>query len=227
VHSNFVPRRPATTHRAVLPLPLQARSRATRDRILAALARLLRTRTFDQISVAELTAAARCSMSSFYARFPTKAALLNAFYDRFFDVSAERSGAALAQAAAGRPPLEHRARHLVQFMLGSYREYRGLLRSLILHSRTHPDSDFSDRTRAHKSAVADAILTLLVDDPQQRADPRAAASVRFGLWLVVQAIEQIVLFDDPVMGRAPMAEAQLVEELTSVLRRAVETASAP
>src|SRR5262245_23492790 len=116
-----------------LPAPRQERSRATRDRILGALAQLLQSKTFDQISVAELTEAAQCSMSSFYARFPTKDSLLNAFHDRFFEFSNDQVGAALAKIAASADGAEARARGLVEFLLRSYRQYRGLLRSLILH----------------------------------------------------------------------------------------------
>src|SRR5437879_6426356 len=68
-------------------LPHQERSRATRDRILGALALLLEHKRFDAITTAELTRVARCSMSSLYARFPTKDALLSAFHNRFFENS--------------------------------------------------------------------------------------------------------------------------------------------
>lgn len=202
--------------------PLQERSRATRDRILAALARLLDVKTFDQISVAEVTEAAKCSTSSFYARFPTKASLFDAFLDRFFEFSAAEVGTALPQIATSDSRPETRARLLIEFLLRSYRGYRGLLRSLILHDRTHPDSGFGLRTRDYKRQVSSAFLALILDEDAAAANPRLAASAGFGLWLVVQAIEQIVLFEDPMMGQGQIPDRQLVEELTSVLLRAIE-----
>ena len=222
MHSNSIATRRAATRRPRLPAPRQERSRATRDRILGALARLLDGKTFDQISVAELTAAAPCSMSSFYARFPTKAALFSAFLDRFFEFSAERVGAAFSGIASGDAKAGHRARLLIEFMLQSYRGSRGLLRSLVLHDRTHPDAGFGTRTRAYKRQVATAALALLLDGDARVAYPDRVASARFGLWLVVQAIEQIVLFNDTMMGRGQMPERQLVKELTSVLLRTIE-----
>jgi AcrR family transcriptional regulator len=187
---------------------------------MGALARLLDTRTFDQISVAELATAAQCSVSSFYARFPTKASLLNAFFDRFFEYSAGEVGAAFT-AIASAATTEQRARGLIEFLLRSYRGHRGLLRSLILHDRTHPDSGFAGRTRAYKQQVGGAVVALMLGGNPRAADERTAASVRFRLWLVVQTIEQIVLFEDPLVGRGLIPESQLVEELVSVLVRPV------
>jgi len=183
---------------------------------MRALARLLDTRTLDQISVAELASAAKCSMSSFYARFPTKASLLNAFFDRFFEYSAADVGATFT-AIASATTTEQRARGLIEFLLRSYRGHRGLLRSLILHDRTHPDSGFAARTRAYKQQVGGAVVALMLGENLRAADERTALSMRFRLWLVVQAIEQIVLFEDPMIGRGQIPESQLVEELTSVL----------
>ena len=202
--------------------PRQERSRATRERILSALAALLESKTFDQISVAELTGAAQCSMSSFYARFPTKDTLLDAFFDRFFEFSNERVGAALA-GIASEVVVESRARGLVEFLLRSYREHRGLLRSLILHDRTNPEAGFGARTRAHKQQATTVFLGLLLKRKVCEADRRAATSVSFGLWLVTQAIEQIVLFDDPLMGGDRLPERRLVDELTFVLLRTLES----
>ncbi|HVT57013.1 MAG TPA: TetR/AcrR family transcriptional regulator [Thermoanaerobaculia bacterium] len=210
------------TRQPDLTAPRQERSRATRERILGALARLLERTTFDQISVAEITAAAGCSMSSFYARFPTKGALLEAFLDRFFELSAGEVTKALSQIAAAGAGASPRARRLVELMLRSYRDYRGLLRSLILHDRTHPDTGFGSRTRAYKEQVSAAFLALLLGEEAAAANPRRAASASFGLWLVIQAIEQIILFDDPIVGRGRISERELVEQLTAVLLRTLE-----
>jgi AcrR family transcriptional regulator len=165
-------------------------------------------------------------MSSFYARFPTKASLVNAFFDRFFEVSGFQMRAALSGIASRAASRADRTRLLVAFMLRAYRDYRGLLRSLILHDRTHPDAGFGVRTRTYKRQVSKEFLALILDDAGPPLAPSARASVGFGLWLVIQAIEQIVLFDDPVMGAGRMSERRLVEELTSTLLRAVES-SAP
>ncbi len=221
MHSNSG-RRPRSGGSGEQAEPLQERSRATRDRILHALAGLLETGTFDQVSVAELTARAQCSMSSFYARFPTKDALLNAFYDRFFEVSALQMRAALSRIHAAGPVPADRIHMLIEFIVRAYRGHRGLLRSLILHSRTHPDAGFGERTRTYKRQVSTELLAVIRDDAGRPLDRAGRTSTAFALWLVIQAVEQVILFDDPVVGAGRMSERRLVEELTTTLRQAVE-----
>lgn len=60
----------------------QARSRATLGRILDASLPLLDGRDFESVPVTEITDAAGISASSLYARFPTKASLLQALHER-------------------------------------------------------------------------------------------------------------------------------------------------
>jgi len=66
-----------------LALPLQARSQRTLDAILSATERLLISKTFEAISVDEITGRARVSTGSFYARLPRKEALLPVLYERY------------------------------------------------------------------------------------------------------------------------------------------------
>ena len=195
-------------------LPRQERSRATRDRILGALALLLEHKRFDAITTAELTRAARCSMSSLYARFPTKDALLAAFHNRFFENSVHQVGAALAAIEEARLPLEERVRHLLSFFVRSYREHRGLLRSLVLHDRK-ATSAFATRTRAYKHMVMERALAVILKGERRAARPKVVRAFGFTLWLVVLAIENVVLFDG-LVGSAQLSDEKLTEQLTEV-----------
>jgi AcrR family transcriptional regulator len=210
------------TSAAILPaspvrnrhLPRQERSRATRDRILSALALLLEHKRFDAITTAELTRAARCSMSSLYARFPTKDALLSAFHNRFFENSVHQVGAALTVIEAARLPLEERVRHLLSFFVRSYREHRGLLRSLVLHDRK-ATSAFAARTRAYKHMVMERALAVVLKGERRATRPKVVRAFGFTLWLVVLAIENVVLFDG-LVGSEQVSDEKLTEELTLV-----------
>src|SRR5436190_7814111 len=189
-------------------LPQQERSRATRDRILGALALLLDHKRFDAITTAELTRAARCSMSSLYARFPTKDALLSAFQNRFFENSVHQVGAALAAIEAARLPLEQRVRHLLSFFVRSYREHRGLLRSLVLHDRKQATSAFATRTRAYKHMVMQRALAVVLKGERRATRPKVVRAFGFTLWLVVLAIENVVLLDG-LVGSEPVSDEML------------------
>src|SRR3982751_3401491 len=63
--------------------PLQDRSRRTLEKIGRAVEDLLATRSFDDISVADIARRARCSIGSFYARFASKDDLLPYLYERY------------------------------------------------------------------------------------------------------------------------------------------------
>ena len=65
----------ATTNEPFHP-PLQARSRETHRRILEAVGELLKTKTFAELTVAEIAVRSRSSVGAFYARFSDKDALL-------------------------------------------------------------------------------------------------------------------------------------------------------
>src|SRR6266480_7946574 len=109
-------------------------------------------------------------MSSLYARFPTKEALLTAFHDRFFQNSVHQVGAALAAIEAAKLPLEERVRHLLSFFVHAYREHRGLLRSLVLHDRK-ATSAFATRTRAYKHMVMERALAVVLKGARRVARP--------------------------------------------------------
>jgi AcrR family transcriptional regulator len=79
--------------------PASADSRAvrTRNRLRAALLDLLRTRTWDDITVADVVAHARCSRSTFYAHYADRDALLtDAFLGAMDIVPASGQGHCLA-----------------------------------------------------------------------------------------------------------------------------------
>jgi AcrR family transcriptional regulator len=206
-------------------LPKQERSRATRDRILGALAILLEHKRFDAITTAELTRAARCSMSSLYARFPTKDALLAAFHNRFFENSVNQVSTMLAAIEAARLPLEERVRHLLSFFVRSYREHRGLLRSLVLHDRKQATAAFATRTRAYKHMVMERALAVVLKGERRAARPKVVRAFGFSLWLVVLAIENVVLFDG-LVGSQPVSDEKLAEELTEIFVARIKLAEA-
>ena len=61
----------------------QGRSRQTLERILRATRELLQEKEFEEITVAEIVQQAQSSCGAFYARFPSKEALLPALYDAY------------------------------------------------------------------------------------------------------------------------------------------------
>src|SRR2546422_8196646 len=70
--------------------PKQARSHATRERLLDALAVLLEERSYSEISVADIARAAGLTTGAVYARFGDKRGVAVALIERFLSASFER-----------------------------------------------------------------------------------------------------------------------------------------
>lgn len=116
---------------------LQARSKQTRDRIVAALDRLLKSRPFEQVSVAEIAAEAAVSVGAVYQRFENKDALIPVL----FELYRQRLDEEAARQASTPPPEGLRA--TLKAAMGqawSMMERHGhLMRAAHLHARLRPD----------------------------------------------------------------------------------------
>src|SRR5439155_23491725 len=77
---------PASAH---ISEPKQARSQATRERLLDALSELLETRSYGEISVADIAGAAGLTTGAVYARFGDKRGVALALTERFLAKSFE------------------------------------------------------------------------------------------------------------------------------------------
>jgi AcrR family transcriptional regulator len=187
--------RPLTSFKSLaLAVPArQARSLDTQARILATFEHLIQARAVDEVTVADIARESGCSMSSLYARFPTKQVLIEAFFDEFFT----RSGAEAAAVLRGPPPpsLHAAIEHLAQFLVRGYRRNRGVLRALLLHERQHPESTFGARSRELKRGFAHAVMTFLTNSAPVRQRREMAKRAVFGLWLVDTAVQHAILLD--------------------------------
>jgi AcrR family transcriptional regulator len=165
----------------------------THARILATFEHLLEERAIDDISVAVLAREAGCSMSSLYARFPTKDALVEAFFDEFFS----KAGGEAAATLAGPPAVSLRAavERLVAFLVRGHRRNRGVLRAMVLYDRQHPESSFGGRTKRLQHGFAEAVARMLVAAAPATERDMVRERAVFGLWLVNGAVQQAILMD--------------------------------
>jgi len=75
---------PPTLHRRLRP-PRQVRSRESQKRVLNAFAAMLAEQPFEKITMADLARRARVAVTSIYARFEDKRALVLALHERHFE----------------------------------------------------------------------------------------------------------------------------------------------
>lgn len=83
---------------AVRPAPSQDRSRKTAERFLDAAFKLLESKTFDELSVADLAREAGRSVGAFYQRFGSKDDFLAVLLVSYFETREEAFADLLAQA---------------------------------------------------------------------------------------------------------------------------------
>jgi AcrR family transcriptional regulator len=202
----------------LLNTPKQDRSRETTNRILDALELLLRDRPFSRISVRDVLRASGTSTGSFYARFPTREAMLPVLYERY-DAQLHREHAKrTATVARGGPPTkEELTRAIIGRQIARLRANRWLMHAVAIHARTHPEL-VSLETRERRQA---ALLTmhggfLRFRDRITHPDPEAA--VAFGLFMVLTTSREKVVFGDaPLATSVHLDDEQLIDELTRAL----------
>ncbi len=119
--------------------PKQSRGHETRTRLVDACLRLVEDRPFEQISIAEIAAEAGMSVGNFYRRFRSKEAILPDLFAVYEARYAAFSEKMQAVPEFGDPDLEVRVGALVRHTMSLLRENRGLIQSLHLFSRLHPE----------------------------------------------------------------------------------------
>ena len=156
----------------------QARSRATRDKLVAALERLLRTRAFDSLTMAELATEAGLAVGTVYRRFENK----DAFIPVIFALYRARLDAYMA--AEGRIELDPgqglRAalRQIMGSAWGFLREHGHLLQAAHLYARLRPDLVGDDWQAYIDASLASArqVIDLFADEVRM-GDPETAAQM--------------------------------------------------
>lgn len=119
---------------------MQSRSRQTRDKLVAALEHLLRQRSFEDISIADLAAEAGLSVGTVYRRFENRDALIPVIFELYAARVAQQ-----AESPSGRLELEPgdglrtALRKMVSLGWGFLTAEAHLVRAAHLHARLRPD----------------------------------------------------------------------------------------
>ena len=189
----------------VLPAKL-ARSRATRDALVRAGRNLGEIKDFDELSVAEIAAAAGCSVGSFYSRFSDKDGFFRALVG-----DADRREEADAQPADPKQAIDAMLADVIGSTVAGYRRRRGLIRAAIRRSMTEPALWEPYRRRGHQHA--DRLVARL-----KRArpnDPHLEQRVRFACQMLYGTLNNAVLI---APGPLQLDDAALEAELLRAFR---------
>ena len=194
--------------------PRQARSRATLDRLLGAAADLLAKRRFEEATVADLVKRAGSSVGAFYTRFPDKHALLQCFDEQLFERGQQLWEQFLDPARWAEASIEEIVAALVARLVQKRRQHRGLLRSLALYVRSHPEPRFRQRAERLNLFVTRRLTTLLLARRGEIRHPAPARAIALGLSLVDSTVREAILFADAGLVTQRLTDRQLARELT-------------
>lgn len=186
--------------RRVTP-PLQERSARTLERIVEATEDLLRTKSFEQVTVRDIVRRAKCPIASFYARFKSKDDLLPHLYERYNARVGPAINAKIAAFDLQKLDLRKAVEASVDIMLESYTSDKWLIREVALFARRHPEAIGQEarQNRAGMHSRAAALFEVFKADIRHK-DPVRAAEV--GIFIVASVARESILF-----GAAPHATA--------------------
>ena len=192
--------------------PQQARSQETLDRILDAAERLVSEKGFEDTSVAEVARRARSSVGAFYTRFRDKDGLLYALYDRYLEQALATADDALDPARWEGATIPEIISEVTRFLVTSYRERCGLMRAFVV--RNHTDLEFRTRQERLSYHVSDGLVRLLLARPDEIGHPDPERGAAFGLTLVFNTLESVMLFGELRSGALVLSDDELAAELT-------------
>jgi AcrR family transcriptional regulator len=199
--------------------PRQKRSRKTRNALLDAAERLLRERSWESISTAEIVREAGCSNGAIYGRFAGKDDLLVALYERH-DAKLK---ARFKQQQEQRGPREDDT--LTSFLsrefdllIETMRENRWLLRAMGLLSRSKPGV-VTEEMRRERKKIFGKIGSQLLRFEHEIGHPDPKRAVDLAVFFVTTIVRETILYQGPHADTIDLDDGELH---ASLLRMALE-----
>jgi AcrR family transcriptional regulator len=196
---------------------LQARSRRTQERLLAAAEKLLSRRTLEELTIADLAREARVSVGAFYARFPSKAALVPLLGERYDATLQRESERLFALELWSGLDLHARVRRLVRLAIRTYLRNRGLIRALSRDWRDRPQEVIDDGVRERRAVFHQRLADVLLGARGEIAAADPEAAVRFSLQLIGALLRDVLLVTPGHPHPTDLDERELTRELTHTI----------
>lgn len=189
--------------------PQQDRSRRAQLAALDAFEALLAARPLSKVTVQEVAQRAGLSITSLYARFEGKDALVLALHERVLANGGAQMDALLGDDAIAQAPVEDAVAALVDGAVAFAKANAHVFRAVLVSS----DAETSERAAAFIRAGSERIARALAPRlalPQ----PRANRDIDFAWRSVVAVLQQTWALGGADPGRFPLSEAQLSTRLT-------------
>jgi len=197
--------------------PRQERSRRSQERVLDTLAAMLATRPFDRITVADLARRARVAVTSIYARFEDKRALVLALHERHVVETTRFCDALLEPAAWQNAGLETVVRSIIARIVAHQRTRTQLIRTVLIIG----DRDVELRAAHLMRHASLQLATLLRPRLPHLAPAGRDRAVDFALRAVMAVLQQRLVFPTTEPGRYRLSDKELVRRLGDLFLAAV------
>jgi AcrR family transcriptional regulator len=148
------------TELAGLGLPVkQARSRLTRDRLLAAGRQLLDQGAFEATSIADLAGAAGCSVGAFYHRFADKEAFFAVLIETVLADIVAHARQAVTDERFTEGSIETTLTNCIVYWIQAFRRHQGFIRTVM--KKTLHEEDTWTPVRQMGQAAVEPFIALL------------------------------------------------------------------
>jgi AcrR family transcriptional regulator len=176
------------------------KSEETRKRILNTALDLFRREGFDHTTMRQIAAECRMALGAAYYYFPSKDALMMAFYER----AQSELEPILLQELLLHKGIERRLRALIEAKLRYFHPNRALLGKLSAHiDPRHPLSPFSGETRAIRDQDIQGFARVL-ESPGIRISPDLRPHLARLLWLYQMGLLLYWVYDGSPQQRKTM-----------------------
>jgi AcrR family transcriptional regulator len=190
--------------------PRQARSQLTLGRILDAAEALLRERSWEETSVAEIARRAGSSVGAFYTRFKDKDALLAELHERFIEEAIATAEGAMAESRWSQASICEIVRELVAFQVKIQEERRGLLHAIAV--RAISSAEYQARGMRLGKHLEALFTKLVVARRHEILHPVPVLAAAFAGRLISGVLLQRLLFPAAAYFETP--NVSVVEEVT-------------
>jgi AcrR family transcriptional regulator len=172
----------------------QNKAQITERKILDAALHLFRTKGFEETTMRDIASAAGVATGAAYYYYPSKDAIVLAFYQRSCVEMQSRIEEAVAQAPGN---LEDRLKALIQEKLLYFAPYRGVLRALLKNGAdpAHPLSPFAQNNKSIRDTDV-AWFGKILSDCGTRVPKDLEAHLPDVLWMFQMGVIYFWITDD-------------------------------
>lgn len=195
--------------------PLQKRSQQTAERVLEAFDSLLRVKSLDEITLQELSQESKAAISSIYARFNGKDAMLVALHEKITEESVKLISTLMKKFAEGIVQTDNPVPLIAQLMkryLAFASSNKHIYRAIMLSNHAYAYQRIVAQNHT-ASQTCFALLSTLPTINKRGLEERVDVAVR----LLSSTCQQMWFFGDANPGRLTLNNDQLAKQLATAI----------